>query len=325
MMKTQWYWWISSQTLVQEAEHMWLVVEIINKKKNLFVVRNEHKEVLFKSTDFGENTALWNKLVNDKELAYMLLDCGWFPIAKSMYLTKDAFGVFDMSEMRDFQFPLVVKPINGSHGDGVMMHIMSYDELRRKLISSFETYVTMVVQEQIEWQEYRVLVVKWEVIVAINRLPAYVIWDGRHTIQQLIEKENTENMYRGSWYKQPLSHICIDAEVLEYLRKHDRQLSDIPDVSEMIQLRWNSNVGTWGMQVNVTDIVCDDIKNMCIDVSNLFWLSICGVDVISTDITKPLKHTKWIILELNANPGIWGDLEVVWVNSGKRILEKLFH
>jgi len=48
-------------------------VEVINESKNLFIVKNKDKEVLFKSTDCGINSSLALKLCDDKELTYNIL------------------------------------------------------------------------------------------------------------------------------------------------------------------------------------------------------------------------------------------------------------
>ena len=43
-------------------------------------------------------------------------------------------------------------------------------------------------------------------------------------------------------------------------------------------------------------------KEICIEASKIFGLEICGVDIISSDISKPLKETNGIVLEMNATP-----------------------
>jgi len=111
----------------------------------------------------------------DKELTYKILERNNLPIAKTHYLKKDDFDDFHFSELKDFSFPLIIKPLNESHGNGVMMHIMNIEELRKKLSLSFQKYDTMIIQEEIQGDEIRVLVFKGEVIVAINRIPAFIV------------------------------------------------------------------------------------------------------------------------------------------------------
>lgn len=52
----------------------------------------------------------------------------------------------------------------------------------------------------------------------------------------------------------------------------------------------------------MTHILHDDIKKLCIDVAEKLNLSICGVDILTTDFTKPLQEVGGVILEVNGTP-----------------------
>jgi len=323
------YWSISSIVLCEEAEKLWLSVEIVCKEKNLFYIHGKEKSILFKSTDFGGNSSLWYKLADDKQLSYVLLEKKWMPIAKSVYISKADlekadFDKENLDDISNLHFPLVIKPIDEWHGNGVMMGIQSLGELKSKLTLSFEIYDTMIIQEQISGDEVRVLVVKWEVILAIRRFPAHVVWNGADTIEQLIHMENTTNSFRGIWYESPLAYIPLDDEVISYLVKQWRTVTTIPDNWAYIQLRWNSNLWTWWTAKEVTQMLCNEIKNMCIEISVLFGLDIAWIDILSTDFSLPLAQSWGVILEVNASPGIWWDRELTSVNTWHEILKRLF-
>lgn len=176
------YWSVSSQVFKEEAEKLGLTMEILVPEKNLFIIKGNGKEVLFKSTDFGANSYLAGKIADDKELTYTLLQRYNLPIAKTLYIYKDGFKNFNWDVLGDFHFPIIIKPTNEDHGNGVCMNITSIEELQLKLLSSFEDYPKMVIQEQVSGNECRVLVVLGEVMVALHRIPPYVIGDGHSTI-----------------------------------------------------------------------------------------------------------------------------------------------
>jgi glutathione synthase/RimK-type ligase-like ATP-grasp enzyme len=62
--------------------------------------------------------------------------------------------------IENLKYPLIIKPLDEAHGDGVMMSINSFEELIAKLGTSFEKYTSMIVQEEAQGDEVRVLVVK---------------------------------------------------------------------------------------------------------------------------------------------------------------------
>ena len=200
---------------------------------------------------------------------------------------------------------------------------MSIEELKEKLNISFKKYDMMIIQEEIQGDEIRVLVFKGEVIVAINRIPAFIIWDGKKTIEELIEKEN-KNPLRWEGYNKPLAYIKIDDELVSFIGKNNFTLLSIPKKWEKVQLRGNSNVWTGGIIIDVKNKLSNSIKETCIQAAQLFWLEICWVDILTSDITQSLEEKKGVILELNATPWIWWDKQFTWINTAGIIIEKLF-
>jgi len=313
------YFSISSQELVDEAKKMWLETEILIPEKNFFIIKGKWKEILFKSTDFWWNTSLAYKIARDKVLTYKILEKYWYPIPQTQIVKKD-----EELQLKNFKFPVIIKPVDESHGNWVKMNIKNEKQLKEELEASFKNYPTMIIQEQVEWDEVRVLVVKWQIIVAINRIPPFVIWDWKSTIKQLIDIENQTNPLRWNWYEKPLSYIKIDDETTKMLDYYNYNLESIPKKWEKVSVRLNSNVWSWWNMKNVTDILHTEIKQMCIDITKKLGFWICGVDLMIKDFSKPIKNNV-IILELNATPGIWWDKELTWVNSARRILEILFN
>ena len=229
----------------------------------------------------------------------------------------------NIEAVEKLKFPVIIKPNGESHGRGVMMNIKNFEELKEKLENSFEIYKNMIIQEQIIWKEFRVLVLKWEVILVLNRIPPYVIWDGINDINFHINELN-KNPKRWDWYKNVYSNIVVDEELLSFIEKQWFDLKSIMNSWEKIHLRWNSNLWTGWTWKCYTDIICEENKKICVDICSDLWFEICWVDVISSDISKPLYENWGIILELNDNPWLWGDLELTWINTGRIILEKLF-
>lgn len=282
------HWWISSKILCEEWEKLWLEVEIVSEDKNLFYIKWKWKNILFKSTDFWGNTSLWVNITEDKELTYKMLERLNVPIAKSWYLTEN-----ELSTINDMKidFPVVIKPINEAHWDWVITNISNIKELEEKLKDSFIEYNKMIIQKQINWDEVRILVVKWEVILAKKRIPAFVTWNGKDDLETLIENENTNNPLRWEKYNKPLSYIKIDKELTDYISKKWLSTKHIPKKWENVQLRWTSNVWTWWIPIDVSDKISEDIKMIACKATKAMWLKIAWVDIMTSDITKPLNET----------------------------------
>lgn len=317
------YWSISSQLLLEAAQKMWLKTEILIPEKNFFIIKSDKKEVVFKSTDFGENSSLWLKIANDKEMSYEILSYQWFIVPKTAYVSYNEYDSFDFSIFSEFHFPLVVKPLDGAHWDGVKMHILTIEELRNALYESFQKYPKMIVQEEVQWDEVRVLVVKDEVVLAINRIPPIITGNAKNTIRELIEKENSENELRWEQYTAPLSYIKIDSELESFILKQGYSLDDTLPKGIKLQVRWNSNLGSGGTLKRVTELLHPDTQKMCIQIAKNLWLSICGIDILIKNLSLPFTRDNGVILEINATPWLQS-AELTSVNSAEIILQKIF-
>lgn len=309
------YWSISSIILTEEAKELWLEVEIISKDKNLFYIKWEWKEILFKSTDFWWNSSLWLKIANDKELTYKILEKYNLPIAKTWYISPEE---IDNVEKLSIVFPVIIKPLEEWHGNWVMMNILNISELKSKLEESFKVYNKMIIQKQIEWKEYRIIFFKWKIIRAYSRIPPYIIWNWTSTINDLILTENKENILRWEWYNTTLSYIKIDNELNTFIEKQWLLMTYILEKWKRIEVRSNSNVWSGWTVIDVVEKIHPDIIKTCINLFNIFKLKFSWIDIITNDITKSLSETGWIILEINATPWVW------WRKSGKLLLESLF-
>ncbi len=150
-----------------------------------------------------------------------------FPVAKTHALKKDDFEDFNSNIIKDFRFPLIIKPHNDAHGNGVCMHIMSFDELVTKLKQSFEQYSTMLIQEEIQGDEIRVLCLFGKVFLAYMRIPPFVIGNGKNSIQELVEEENQSNPNRGNGYEKDMAYIPLDEECKDYIAKQNYTFESI--------------------------------------------------------------------------------------------------
>ncbi len=314
------YWSISSKILTKEAEKLWLSVKIVSKDNNLFFINWNWKSVLFKSTDFWVNSSLWTKISDNKELTYKMLETQNIPTAKSWYISKLDHEILDN---QDITFPVIIKPLQESGGNWVVMNILNHEELKEKLQKSFQSYKKMIIQRQIEWKEYRIIIFNWKLLIAYNRDPASIFWNWINTIEELIALENN-NPLRSNWYDSPLSLIEIDEELLNYITKQWLSVKSIPIKDDKIYLRWNSNIWTGWIPVDASKEISQSIINSCVQASKILWLSFSCVDVITTDIKKSLKETNGIILEAWSTPWIWWVLESTWINIWKKILQQIF-
>lgn len=201
-------------------------------------------------------------------------------------------------------FPVAIKPNFGSHGIGVSINLKTPEEALNAYRIAAEYEDTVLVEKFIKGKHYRLLVVGDKMVAASLRLAAHVIGDGVRTIEELIEKENTENPLRGEGHEKPLTKIVVDKVVEAYLKKQNKTLQYIPQKGEIVYLRENDNLSTGGIAIDVTDEVHTANANIAVMAAKIIGLDIAGVDITVSDISIPLDVANGAVIEINAAPGI---------------------
>lgn len=258
------------------------------------------KQKLIQATLTERSSCIAVDIACDKAMTNFFMRQNGIPVPRGR-IAKNEFEVLEVA--KEIGYPVVVKPYNGNQGKGVSLNINTDEDLLTAYEAVKPYTHQALVEKYIEGKHYRVLVVNDKVVAAAERIPAHVIGDGVHTIEQLIDREN-KNPLRGEGHEKPLTKIKIDEVMLLLLKKSNRSLADIPEDGEKVYLRENDNLSTGGIAVDVTDLVHEEIKSTCVKAAELIGLDVAGIDVTTTDITKPLSATGGALIEINAAPGI---------------------
>jgi cyanophycin synthetase len=198
---------------------------------------------------------------------------------------------------------VVVKPCDGSKGQGVTVRILAPEDVNEAFQIARQISEKVLVEEYIKGKQYRVLVVNGNVVAAAERIAARVIGDGSHTIQELINIAN-QDPARGEDHEKPLTKIKIDANLQMVLKRHGYMLQTVPAKGECVYLRDSANLSTGGTAVDVTDLVHPENVRLTVRAAQRIGLDVAGIDIVAADISKPIKKHGGAIIEINAAPGI---------------------
>lgn len=200
---------------------------------------------------------------------------------------------------------IVIKPKSTNFGLGITIFTGEFTEedYRKAFEMAFEYDRTVLIEEFMTGKEYRFLVLGDEVVGILHRVPANVIGDGVHTIDQLIQEKNKDPL-RGQGYKTPLEQIRLgDAETL-FLRGQGKTPDYIPTRGEIVYLRENSNISTGGDSIDYTDDIPDSYKQLALRSARAAGATICGVDMMIDDYRNEANPDNYSIIEINFNPAI---------------------
>jgi len=199
-------------------------------------------------------------------------------------------------------YPLVTKPVDGNHGRGITVDINSWEEALEGFQAAKVVSNSVIVEKFITGEDYRLLVINHRLVAAAKRTPAHVVGDGKSTLQELIDKVNSDPR-RGYGHENVLTQITVNDLTKSIIASYGYKLDTIAKEGEQVILKDTANLSTGGTSEDVTDIVHPANVFMAERISKIIDLDICGIDVMTSDISQPLEDTGGAVLEVNAGPG----------------------
>jgi cyanophycin synthetase len=288
----------STSSLVMEAEFRGIPWIRLNKY-SLCQLGYGANQKRIQATVTSMTSSIGVEIACDKEDTKFLLEQYQVPVPRGEVIKTEA-GLEDA--MRKLGFPLVIKPINGNHGRGITTNIQDKETALLAFSQAKKVSNSVIVERFITGFDYRILVVNNKLVAAAKRTPAHVLGDGISTIQQLIDEVNKDPR-RGYGHEKILTQIDVDAITNKILDEKGLTLDSVIEKGQILYVKDTANLSTGGTAEDVTDIVHPYNVFMAERIAKIVGLDICGIDIMTTDITEPLPDTRGAVLEVNAAPG----------------------
>lgn len=270
----------------EALERNWKVEVFRTNHSHRIITRDDGKRMHVFGSVPPDTSYAAAKASNDKLLTYELLEDQSLPLLELVAPSFDS--SFDEAKaFMNQKGTVVVKPVDGSHGNGITINVTDENSLRQAIndaqkATKQSNYV--IVQEQYNQPvicDLRILLIGGVYIGAIWRVPARVFGNGIHTIGELIANENNSER-RGAAYKAELT--TIDEErARAYL--NDR-VNDIPADGEEVQVIGVANYGAGGETVDVTDDIPQWLIDDALRAAKVCELVVAGIDFM---ISQPPK------------------------------------
>jgi cyanophycin synthetase len=201
-------------------------------------------------------------------------------------------------------WPLVVKPLDRDRGEGVVVNINNLAQLKDSVLKALNLSSSALIEKQVLGICHRILVVNGKIRIAAKRLPKSVKGDGEKSVRQLVELANLAEALKPPWSR--LKPFPLDDLAQQTLASKNLHLDTVPSKGEFVPLRPIQTSEWGGVIENFFDKVHPDNARIAIHAAELFGLSIAGIDIISSDITKPWYENGAIINEVNFSPLLSG-------------------
>ena len=288
----------STGSIIEEAEARGIPWIRLNKYSlcQLGYGRNQQR---IQATVTSKTSSIGVELACDKEDTKDLLDQFEIPIPKGEIVRSEE-GLRDA--LRSVGFPCVLKPVSGNHGRGITTNIQTEEDALIAFGPAQAVSRKVIVERYITGDDYRLLVIDYKLVAAAKRTPAHVIGDGKSTVRELVDEVNKDPR-RGYGHEKVLTQITLNDLTLGILEEQGLTPESVIPAGKFLKLKDTANLSTGGTATDVTDIVHPYNIFMAERIARIVGLDICGIDIMTHDISQPLPDTGGAVLEVNAGPG----------------------
>lgn len=281
-----------AQIIVDEARRRGITVEIEDADAALFRLSLGGRTINCRESLTDLTSAVALSRCDDKALTHRLLRRKGFKVpAQEIVTSEDAALKFLQQHRR-----IVVKPAQGEQGRGVFVDLSEPQQVMNAVREAKALCERVLLEEFVEGQDLRIIVIGGEVVAAAIRKPATIIGDGVHTIIELIDKQSRRRAAatRGE------SSIPFDAETERCVETKGYQLLDILPQGQDLEVRRTANLHTGGTIHDVTPDLHEELAAAARGSAELLQMPVVGLDMIVEAPSQPFHR----IIELNERPGL---------------------
>lgn len=253
--------------------------------------------VVLDRSSVSADSAIGARLSNNKFSAAEILRTAGLPAPMhSLADTEDkAWAVAQQLGM-----PVVIKPVDRDRGEGITVGVQDRKTLAEAFALARGYSGNVLVEHQVKGVCHRMYVFQGRLLFAVKRLPKSVTGDGTHTVAELIDIANAQELAKAPWAR--LKPFPTDAMAVANLAAAGLGLGSIPAQGQYAPLRKIQSNAWGGVVEEVTARLHPDNIDIAVRAARKFGLVSAGIDLISPDVSVPWHSNGAIINEVNYSP-----------------------
>ncbi|MCU1668363.1 MAG: Glutathione synthase [Blastococcus sp.] len=231
---------------------------------------------------------------DDKRLTRRVMQRAGVRVARGAVAAEGDLG--DASALLRECGEVVVKPARGEQGRGITVGVSDDAGLARAVDLALQFCPDVLVEELVQGDDLRVVVIDRDVVAAAVRRPAEVVGDGRRPVEELI-RSTSRRRERATGGE---SRIPLDDTTAEVIADAGYAMDDVPPSGERVRVRRTANLHTGGTIEDVTDRLHPTIAEAAVRAAAALGIPVTGLDFLVPDVEGP----DYVFIEANERPGL---------------------
>ncbi|SDQ12233.1 N-acetylglutaminylglutamine synthetase [Quadrisphaera sp. DSM 44207] len=191
---------------------------------------------------------------------------------------------------------VVVKPARGEQGRGITVGAPTDEALVAAVRHALAYCPDVLVEERVEGEDLRVVVIDHEVVAAAVRRPAAVVGTGRDPVEELVRRQSRRRQQATGGE----SSIPLDATTAAVVREAGWSMDDVLPRGHVLPVRRTANLHTGGTIDDVTARLHPALGEAARAASRAIGIPVTGVDLLVPDVEGPAH----VVIEANERPGL---------------------
>jgi GNAT-family acetyltransferase (TIGR03103 family) len=281
-----------ARIIADEARRRGIAVEVVDEETNLLSLGYGGRTIRCRESLSELTSSVALQICDDKRLCWRLVRrAGVCVPAQRIAGTREVDEAFLRKWGR-----VVVKPARGEQGHGVSVDVRTPAALSAAIARARVHDDTVLIEELVEGEDLRIVVIGGQVVAAAVRRPARIVGTGHHTVRQLVQAQSRRRAAATGGE----SRIPEDEETERCLRQQGVDWAHVPAEGEAIDVRRTANLHTGGTIHDVTD----RISPVLADAARLA-ARVIGIPVVGFDFIVPnVEGDTYAFIEANERPGL---------------------
>ncbi|MCB9780191.1 MAG: hypothetical protein H6742_16610 [Alphaproteobacteria bacterium] len=257
--------------------------------------KGDREALVFMGQQFPSLTAHGATLCDHKHACKALLADAGLRVPEGVFFFSPDGARAALQALLDRHGRVVVKPVDGMHGDGIRTGIVDMDALVAHWRTIRSCRAGFLAEQQVEGDDLRIQAIGGRLVAACRREPASVVGDGRQTIAALSAARDAVCRAQN-----PLNRLILDDDSRALLADQGLHPDDVPAAGRAVRLKSLTNISMGGRPVDVTDRLHAAWPSVVETIARVLGLSIFSVDVLTADPGLPPDAGH--VIEVNARP-----------------------
>ncbi|WP_181699834.1 N-acetylglutaminylglutamine synthetase [Chthonobacter albigriseus] len=281
-----------ARLIVDEARRRGIGVEVTDAEAGFFRLSYGGRIINCRESLSDLTSAVAMSICDDKAVTRRVMERAGLRVPAQVETDDPAERAAFLKEVGQ----VVVKPARGEQGRGISVGIDTAEALEAAVERARTVCERVIVEEYVEGEDLRLVVIDYKVVAAALRRPPRVVGDGESRIRDLIERQSRRRAAATGGE----AHIPLDGETERCVSRCGFGLDDVLPAGMEIVVRKTANLHTGGTIHDVTDIVHPTLVEAGVRAARAIPIPVAGIDLLVEAPDKPF----YAFVEANERPGL---------------------